>query len=155
MQLKPELKALVSTMAAHLAKQRGQSKRPNGICGYRGDGGGQCAVGCLIPDEIYDKEIEGGVHWIFSLKGGANEAVSKHLMTLAPPGMLEDGFVSFLSTTQQYHDSISEYHGAGNYIMDLDAGVDASDEDLQATIETSLTTWLLRAPREEWIVCPT
>jgi hypothetical protein len=28
-------------------------------CGYRGDNGTMCAVGCLIPDEHYSSEFEG------------------------------------------------------------------------------------------------
>ena len=29
-----------------------------GDCRYRGENGMSCAVGCLIPDELYDPEIE-------------------------------------------------------------------------------------------------
>ena len=29
------------------------------ICKYRTTGGAKCAVGCLIPDDLYDEEIEG------------------------------------------------------------------------------------------------
>lgn len=31
---------------------------PEGMCAYRGDGGLKCAVGCLIPDEMYSKDFE-------------------------------------------------------------------------------------------------
>lgn len=27
-------------------------------CAYRGDGGRKCAIGCLIPDEMYDRYLE-------------------------------------------------------------------------------------------------
>ena len=28
-------------------------------CRYRGDNGTKCAIGCLIPDKLYDQKIEG------------------------------------------------------------------------------------------------
>ena len=31
----------------------------DGSCAYRGQGGAQCAVGCLIPDEVYTRKMEG------------------------------------------------------------------------------------------------
>ena len=49
---------------AHLRKQGCQSRHQNddgtlGSCAYRGAGGTMCAVGCLIPDNVYDERIEG------------------------------------------------------------------------------------------------
>ena len=41
---------------------KGFSKEPTG-CAYRGDGGKMCAVGCLIPDDIYDEEMEGKISY--------------------------------------------------------------------------------------------
>ena len=48
----------------HLAAQKTQSisPRPDGKgtqCAYRGENGAKCAVGCLIPDELYDPSMEG------------------------------------------------------------------------------------------------
>lgn len=43
----------------HLRKQRETSLSENGSCAYRGTNGLKCAVGCLIPDKKYDKNIEG------------------------------------------------------------------------------------------------
>jgi hypothetical protein len=43
---------------AHCRKQGHQSMLPNG-CAYRGDDGDKCAVGCLIPDHLYDARFEG------------------------------------------------------------------------------------------------
>lgn len=43
----------------HLTQQKAQSKVPGGdYCAYRGVGGLMCAVGCLIPDELYIIGIE-------------------------------------------------------------------------------------------------
>ena len=33
----------------------------NGICAYRGRKGRKCAAGHLIPDELYDEEMEGKI----------------------------------------------------------------------------------------------
>jgi len=47
-------------MVQHLRKQ-GQKSRNNGCgtCLYRGPDGLKCAIGALIPDELYSKEMEG------------------------------------------------------------------------------------------------
>lgn len=50
---------IFDTVLAHLRKQgKASTNRSNG-CRYRGEGGTSCAVGCLIPDELYDPVIEG------------------------------------------------------------------------------------------------
>jgi hypothetical protein len=44
----------------HLRKQGKRATQGGGKeCAYRGDDGTSCAIGCLIPDNIYDPEIEG------------------------------------------------------------------------------------------------
>lgn len=45
--------------ARHLLTQGVKCVDSDGICKYRGDEGTACAVGCLIPDELYDQGIEG------------------------------------------------------------------------------------------------
>jgi hypothetical protein len=48
------------TMVQHLRKQGQRSReRDSTTCAYRGADGLKCAVGALIPDEIYNEEIEG------------------------------------------------------------------------------------------------
>lgn len=39
--------------------EQGKSSTKNGICKYRGQGGSKCAIGHLIPDELYNPNIEG------------------------------------------------------------------------------------------------
>jgi hypothetical protein len=47
------------TVVAHLRKQQTISRFENGKgCAYRGPNGTSCAVGCLIPDELYSATIE-------------------------------------------------------------------------------------------------
>lgn len=43
----------------HLLAQNSQSLASSGICAYRGVHGAKCAIGCLIPDDIYDPIFEG------------------------------------------------------------------------------------------------
>lgn len=45
-------------VAVHLLTQRDRSTDGFGLCCYRDSGGLACAVGCLIPDEIYKPAFE-------------------------------------------------------------------------------------------------
>lgn len=57
-------------VAAHLLQQGKRSMlltdEYEPVCAYRGEGGRMCAVGCLIKDENYTKELEG--HGIGSIQ---------------------------------------------------------------------------------------
>ena len=44
---------------AHLLSQNRKSLDANGECSYRGDNGAMCAVGVLIPDDMYHASMEG------------------------------------------------------------------------------------------------
>lgn len=50
------------TVAKHLFEQGCASKRGT-YCAYRGDGGTKCAVGVLIPDELYDEAMDNTAHY--------------------------------------------------------------------------------------------
>ena len=52
-------RAVFNTAAKHLLTQNCKSKGDLG-CMYRGNKGTSCAVGVLIPDELYDRSMEGG-----------------------------------------------------------------------------------------------
>lgn len=45
-------------IVAHLRQQKRQSVNDHS-CLYRGPNGTSCAVGCLIPDDLYDPKMEG------------------------------------------------------------------------------------------------
>lgn len=45
-------------MLAHV-RQQGRPSMNGTACLYRGPGGRMCAVGCLIPDNCYDMNLEG------------------------------------------------------------------------------------------------
>ena len=54
--------AVFDHCAQHLIEQGKQSRFADDLsagCAYRGSGGEACAVGCLIPDAYYTREIEG------------------------------------------------------------------------------------------------
>ena len=50
---------IFDTVLAHLREQGKAAATDDGGCRYRGADGTACAVGCLIPDELYDPVIEG------------------------------------------------------------------------------------------------
>jgi hypothetical protein len=48
----------------HLLSQGTKAHDPVEMqCAYRGQNGTMCAVGCLIPDDLYNKEMEGLQVW--------------------------------------------------------------------------------------------
>lgn len=49
---------IFDTVAAHLLKQKQRSMWNEEECAYRGANGLKCAIGCLIPDEFYDIDME-------------------------------------------------------------------------------------------------
>ncbi len=58
------LQSVFDTVAAHLLSQgrrswRGDKATGVGMCRLRADDGARCAVGCLLPDEVYDESLEG------------------------------------------------------------------------------------------------
>lgn len=50
--------AVFDQVAKHLLTQKAKS-HSEGCCAYRGDYDRKCAVGCLIPDNVYRKDLEG------------------------------------------------------------------------------------------------
>lgn len=56
-----EAQEIFDTVAKHLFKQGQRATDPDGgvMCSYRGANGTKCAVGVLIPDELYDAVMEG------------------------------------------------------------------------------------------------
>ncbi|MDB4431169.1 hypothetical protein N9137_02140 [Pseudomonadales bacterium] len=50
--------AVIDYVEKHLLEQGGRSIDCDGECAYRGENGTACAIGCLIPNEMYDEGIE-------------------------------------------------------------------------------------------------
>jgi hypothetical protein len=76
----------------HLLTQRAKSEGDFG-CLYRGPHGRKCAVGCLIPDEMYKRSLEGVTF--------GNDVVVQCL--LKDTGVPESSF-DMLRDLQQLHD---------------------------------------------------
>lgn len=102
---------LIDIVAKHLTKQRGQAMTGD-QCHYRTHKGNMCAVGCLIPDTIYRKGLEGRpVTSFFALSPTgelAFEDVVEHLQTFAPDvprGTLQVVLRAF----QLYHDARKDW----------------------------------------------
>lgn len=71
-----------------------------GRCVYRNDAGESCAVGCLIPDEMYKPKLEEFSATLLLARG---DSLSAYLNTLHEdrPGM---NFDLFLAACQRAHD---------------------------------------------------
>lgn len=47
-------------VAVHMVTQNKKSLNEHGFCRYRGEGNTKCAAGCLLSDEDYNIDFEGG-----------------------------------------------------------------------------------------------
>lgn len=94
-------------VARHLLTQKELSLNQDSNCMYRGDNGMMCAVGCLIPDELYTEDIENKV---------ASSDVVVDLLRSAGVIEYEEGDdrhideIKFLSKLQTVHDSSAPYN---------------------------------------------
>lgn len=79
-------------VANHLISQ-GRKSELHGGCAYRGEDGTKCAIGCLIPDKLYDPEIEGK---------RVGELFREHEW---PKNLLGDIDMSLLIRLQHVHDT--------------------------------------------------
>lgn len=80
----------------HLTQQKAQSLDYRGGCAYRGENGTMCAVGCLITDKAYTKNIESiSVNSVM-----VGDALLASGVALVP------GAKGLLSDWQRYHDSM-------------------------------------------------
>jgi len=86
--------ATFNKVATHLLSMRCRALK-NGSCAYRSRRGNRCAIGCLIPDEMYNNKMEYKiVDYIFSEISGLFAA---------------DVNPGFLSSLQQIHDCHDKY----------------------------------------------
>ncbi len=104
----------------HLETQRKKALR-NGQCVYRTDEGLKCAIGCLIPDDEYNPEIEGS-----SLCGMMRNKMPPTIVALMQQG---NKMVSLLQTLQDLHDmyevgSFTYYEQIGFIMNSYDISAD-------------------------------
>lgn len=80
-------------VVTHLRTQNRPSFEDHEGCMYRGPGGTMCAVGCLIPDNVYDAAME--------REGVQAKVVSQVLKTLGFTGPQ----INLLGVLQKEHDA--------------------------------------------------
>lgn len=85
-----EAQEIFNIVARHLLKQWKKSIDGLGTCLYRSPDGSKCAIGCLMPDNLYRPEFEGRA--ITELPRVVLQAISKPSMT------------GFLYNLQNLHD---------------------------------------------------
>lgn len=151
------LENTIDVIAIQLAKQRQRSVmlftdaagRTSPKCGYRGDNGTMCAVGCIIPDELYTPQLEsrGTVYNVLNqgpLQPEWTPDVRDYIYGLVPE-LNEDTLYRVLDAFQHWHDretfSGRSISGVSACYQDvLNANPDATDEELKAIIVDHLTT---------------
>lgn len=106
---------VLDKVSAHMLNQGQKSmawsdKDAAMMCAYRGDGGLQCAAGCMIPDDKYEKRFEGCGVRPQELKAGihgfapkTNDANALRLVLIEANDLDENG-LSLLRKLQGIHD---------------------------------------------------
>ena len=99
------LQKMFDTAAVGMLRQ-GKKSIKNGDCQYRGSGGCKCAVGFLIPDDLYSPAIEGAS--IVYLKTRPDDGRRSQIeleRILHQMKMLDDGRMKLLIDLQEIHDT--------------------------------------------------
>lgn len=93
-----EEEEIVKTVLTHLRSMKTRSVIPEhpdtGVsqCVYRNADGNKCAVGCLIPDELYDPVMEGGTlaQQLHVMPESLKSLFSRHLGVLMELQIIHD-----------------------------------------------------------------
>ena len=101
-----ERQNVFNKVAAHLLSMKERSVDADGWCMYRGGNNQRCAVGALIPDEIYDPRIEN--HnitelWQMSETSTFDEPLNKFILD-----NLDDFLLDALQIVHDTHSSWSD-----------------------------------------------
>jgi len=121
-----EAQEIFDTVATHLFKQgqravRGQA---DGLCAYRGEGGLKCAVGVLIPDQLYTEMMEGS-----TVSGLLDEAEWE-----LPEWMADNQ--SLLRDLQEAHDTMCNWESSA--AMKLTLNIVAAESGLASDVLNEL-----------------
>ena len=106
---------IFDTVLAHLRVQGRAAKGADDRCKYRGLGGTACAVGCLIPNDLYDPRIEGLS--TSSIMAGrlppyrASDAPELLPIAARIASHIGAEHTPLLAALQNMHDGILAYHG--------------------------------------------
>lgn len=114
---------VVSKVATRLYDGYGPADVRDGVsnlrCMYRTPYGKSCAVGCLIPDDVYDPNIEGTVMGSLYVQDGLFHAyigacerreVLAHVLNASGIPATE-AMLAFLQRMQEAHDNLPNWHG--------------------------------------------
>lgn len=104
-------KKIVERVRKHLLRQKARASS-GGTCVYRAPDGKRCAVGALIKDEVYCKEMEGAgvsslMHAIFDGKGLHGDFVLAQVLveTLGVQAVANEEVLELLDNLQSIHDN--------------------------------------------------
>lgn len=104
------VKHLLTQNKVSFASKNGDSKNGD-ICAYRGAGGLMCAVGCLIPDNLYKPEMDHPdtvVHMGYisstDIMGIVEHFGLNELFDFTVTDCSADQFIMHLATLQHIHD---------------------------------------------------
>lgn len=84
---------------------------PGNTCAYRGANGAKCAVGVLIPDGEYSREIE---------RYSFNSLVEEGRLTPTLRMYVEAGLRGFLAVLQEWHDDPLDGPSPENVTVEMD-----------------------------------
>ena len=87
---------IYNKVSEHLLSMKNQSVDEKDDCVYRGPNGSKCAIGCLIKDEFYSKDLETKS---IDLHGRIKEAVEKSIAR-----KLTNNETRMLAALQALHD---------------------------------------------------
>jgi hypothetical protein len=135
---------------AHLLAQGRPAIGRDGGCAYRGkDGRGDtsCALGCLIPDDVYDKSIEGVTmtpidvsagQWTSYVPGGDQDesAVERLATVLNASGIpARNSTRRMLNFLQLAHDNSNDMtrHLGMTWVMEVSTALDRIERHLDPT----------------------
>ena len=120
---------IFDTVAKHLITQGQQSQRDDGTCLYRGPGGLKCAVGVLIPDDVYTPEME--LDELGETGNGVRGLLDRYANVL--PDYFSEN-VRLLSNLQNVHDSSFSIGSFARRLADV-----ARDYDLEPRVVLPFT----------------
>lgn len=95
----------IFNIAANGLLKQGKTSKDSVSCKYRGPNGLKCAVGMLIPDELYEDTFEG--------HSASSSGVIKALVKAGMPNTV--AFADFLENLQDVHDD----HQTGDWEREL------------------------------------
>lgn len=115
--------AVFDHIVRHLARQRRRSASAPAertlmslkpTCLYRGPEGTMCAVGALIPDELYHPEMEGQSARVLLLSTSAqNRRLVELFEQMIEPGGSRERRIRFFRQLQNAHDDASSWEPSG------------------------------------------